>query len=170
MIREAPRGVVAMFIGRAWVLPTPSPLPVLTGVGSLDVEGAAIRQPLVFLGTMGIDEGMLKCRTTCKDPCPLSTSMKMKKALRQARVDDPIWMKFHFMMVLNNDITKTILLNNYESLKQLYICGLKVKQELKTKATRPRAHFMTTNIHVYEHVDGTTKMSKPDKLQEDFQV
>ncbi|KAE8766799.1 Tyrosyl-tRNA synthetase [Hordeum vulgare] len=42
--------------------------------------------------------------------------MEMKKALRQVGVADPIWMKFHFMMGLNNDIAKTIFTNTYKSL------------------------------------------------------
>ena len=40
----------------------------------------------------------------------------IKKALRRAGVDDPIWMKFYFMMGLNNDISKIIFLENYKSL------------------------------------------------------
>ena len=63
---------------------------------------------------------------------------EMKIALRRAGVDDPIWMKFHFMMGLNNDISKTIFLENYKSLDDNYIGALKAEQELKkAKSTRP---------------------------------
>ena len=61
----------------------------------------------------------------------------MKKALRRAGVDDPIWMKFYFMMGLNN-IAKTIFTNNYESLDDMYIGALKAEQELKkAKSNQP---------------------------------
>ena len=50
---------------------------------------------------------------------------EMKKALRQDGMDDPIWMKFHFMMGLNNDISKTIFLENYKSLDDNYIGALR---------------------------------------------
>uniref|UniRef100_A0A452Z0C8 Retrotransposon gag domain-containing protein n=1 Tax=Aegilops tauschii subsp. strangulata TaxID=200361 RepID=A0A452Z0C8_AEGTS len=36
----------------------------------------------------------------------------VKRALRRASVDEPIWMKFYFMMGLNNDISRTIFLEN----------------------------------------------------------
>ena len=46
-------------------------------------------------------------------------------------------MKFHFMMGLNNDISKTIFLENYKSLDDNYIGALKAEQELmKAKASR----------------------------------
>ncbi|KAE8779018.1 gag-pol polyprotein [Hordeum vulgare] len=63
--------------------------------------------------------------------------MEIKKALRRAEVADPIWMKFHFMMGLNNDIAKTIFTNTYKSLYDLYFGALKAEKELKAKATRP---------------------------------
>ncbi|KAE8790445.1 Tyrosyl-tRNA synthetase [Hordeum vulgare] len=44
--------------------------------------------------------------------------------------------------------------------------ALKVEQELKAKVTQPRAHFGMTKLHEYEPEDGTTKMSKPDELQD----
>ena len=50
---------------------------------------------------------------------------EMKHALRRAGVDDPMSMKFHFMMGLNNDISKTIFLENYKSLDDYYIGALK---------------------------------------------
>ncbi|KAE8809631.1 hypothetical protein D1007_13798 [Hordeum vulgare] len=59
--------------------------------------------------------------------------MEMNKALRRAGVDDPIWMKFHFMMGWNNDIAKTISTNTYKSLDDLYFGSLKEEQELKAK-------------------------------------
>ena len=37
---------------------------------------------------------------------------EIKIALRRAGMDDPISMKFHFMMGLHNDISKTIFLEN----------------------------------------------------------
>ena len=37
---------------------------------------------------------------------------EIKIALQRAGVDDPISMKFHFMMGLHNDISKTIFLEN----------------------------------------------------------
>ena len=53
-------------------------------------------------------------------------------------MDDPIWMKFYFMMGLNNNIAKTIFNNNYGSLDDLYIGAPKAEQELKkAKSTRP---------------------------------
>ena len=52
---------------------------------------------------------------------------EMKKALRRAGVDDPIWMKFYFMMGLDNDISKTIFLENYKSLDDNYIGALKAE-------------------------------------------
>ncbi|KAE8818270.1 gag-pol polyprotein [Hordeum vulgare] len=76
-------------------------------------------------------------------------------------------MKFHFMMGLNNDIAKNTFTNTYKSLDDFYFCVLKPEQELKAKATRPRAHFTMTKLQDYENEDGTTKMSKPDELQED---
>ncbi|KAE8771828.1 gag-pol polyprotein [Hordeum vulgare] len=110
----------------------------------------------------------LQLKNTIQGSKPLDEYfMEMKKALRRAEVADPIWMKFHFMMGLNNDIAKTIFTNTYKSLDDLYFGALKVEQELKAKATRPRAHFATTKLHGHEHEDGTTKMSKPDKLQDD---
>ena len=39
-------------------------------------------------------------------------------------------MKFHFMMGLHNDISKTIFLENYKSIDDYYIGALKAKQEL----------------------------------------
>ena len=63
---------------------------------------------------------------------------RMKEALRRAGVDDPISMKFYFMMGLNNNIAKTIFTNNYESLNDMYIGALKAEQELKkAESTRP---------------------------------
>ena len=41
---------------------------------------------------------------------------EIKHALRRAGVDDPISMKFNFMMGLSNDISKTIFLENYKSI------------------------------------------------------
>ena len=55
---------------------------------------------------------------------------EVKNALRRAGMDDPISMKFHFMMGLNNDISKTIFLENYKSLDDYYIGALKAEQEL----------------------------------------
>jgi hypothetical protein len=67
---------------------------------------------------------------------------EMKIALRRAGVDDPISMKFHFMMGLHNDISKTIFLENYKSLDDNYVGVLKAEQELmKAKASPPQAHF-----------------------------
>ena len=64
---------------------------------------------------------------------------EMKIALRRAGMDDPISMKFHFMMGLNNDISKTIFLENYKSLDDNYIGALKAEQELmKAKAFHPK--------------------------------
>jgi hypothetical protein len=54
--------------------------------------------------------------------------MEMKQALRRAGVDDPIWMKIHFMMGLNNNISK--IFYDYETLNDLYIGALKVEQEI----------------------------------------
>jgi hypothetical protein len=54
-------------------------------------------------------------------------------------------MKFYFMMGLNNDISKTIFLDNYESLDDIYFGALKAEQEhMKAKVSLPRAHFVTT--------------------------
>ena len=81
---------------------------------------------------------------------------------------DDLSMKFHFMMGLNNDISKTIFLENYKSLDDNYIVALKAEQELmKAKASPPQAHFATTKLHENEHEASTTKMSKPDELQDD---
>ena len=92
----------------------------------------------------------------------------MKIALRRAGVDDPILMKFHFMMGLHNDISKTIFLENYKSLDDNYIGALKAEQELmKAKASPPQAHFVMTKLRENEHEDSTTKISKPDELQDD---
>ena len=52
---------------------------------------------------------------------------EMNIALRRAGVDDPMSMKFHFMMGLNNDISNTIFHNNYKSLDDNYIGALKVE-------------------------------------------
>ncbi|KAE8778111.1 Tyrosyl-tRNA synthetase [Hordeum vulgare] len=93
--------------------------------------------------------------------------MVMKKSLRRAGVDDPIWMKFHFMMGSNNNTAKTIFTNTYKSLDDLKFGALKVEQELKAEATRSQAHFAMTKLNDYEHEDGTTKMSKPDEIQDD---
>ena len=83
-------------------------------------------------------------------------------------MDDPISMKFHFMMGLNNDISKPIFLENYKSLDDNYIGAPKAKQELmKAKASPPQAHFVMTKLHEKEHEDRTTTMSKPDELQDD---
>ncbi|KAE8821873.1 gag-pol polyprotein [Hordeum vulgare] len=76
-------------------------------------------------------------------------------------------MKFHFKMGLNNNITKTIFTNTYKSLDDLYFGSLKAEQALKDKDTRPRSHFVATTLHDYEHEDSTTKMSKPNELQDD---
>jgi hypothetical protein len=77
-------------------------------------------------------------------------------------------MKFHFMMGLHNDIYKTIFLENYKSLDDNYIGALKAEQELmKAKPSPPQAHFLKTKLHDNEHEDSTTKMSKPDELQDD---
>ena len=63
---------------------------------------------------------------------------EMKNALRRAGVDDPMSMKFHFMMGLNNATSKTIFLENYKSLDDNYIGALKAEQELmKAKASPP---------------------------------
>src|SRR4051812_38737179 len=92
----------------------------------------------------------------------------MKNALRRAGVDDLISMKFHFMMGLHNDISKTIFLENYKSLGDYYIGALKAEQELmKAKASPPQAHFSKTKLQDSEHEASTTTMSKPDKLQDD---
>ena len=83
-------------------------------------------------------------------------------------MDDPILMKFHFTMGLHNDISKTIFLENYKSLDDNYIGALKAEQELmKAKASPPQAHFSTTKLKDNEHEASTTKMSKPDELQDD---
>ncbi|KAE8795826.1 gag-pol polyprotein [Hordeum vulgare] len=75
---------------------------------------------------------------------------------------------FHdYASALNSDIAKTIFTNTYKSLDDLYFGALKAEQELKAKPTRPRAHFTVTKIHDYKHEDGTTKMSKPNELQDD---
>ena len=55
---------------------------------------------------------------------------EMKIALRRAGMDGPSSMKFHFMMGLHNDISKTIFLENYKSLDDNYIGALKAEQEL----------------------------------------
>ena len=87
---------------------------------------------------------------------------EMMIALRRASVDDPISMKFHFMMGLNNDISKTIFLENYKSLDDYYIGALKAEQELmKAKASPPQANFAATKLYD-KHEASTTKMSKPD--------
>src|SRR5215216_2167079 len=63
-------------------------------------------------------------------------------------------MKFYFMMGLNNDIFKTIFLENYKSLNDNYYGALKAEQELKkAKSTRPRAHFATTTLQDGESDD-----------------
>ena len=94
--------------------------------------------------------------------------MEMKAALRRAGVDDPTWMKYHFSTGLNHDIAKKTFLHDYESLDDLYIGALKAEQEImKATATRPRAHFTTTKLHDDEHEGSTTKMPKPDELQDD---
>ena len=93
---------------------------------------------------------------------------EMKNALRRAGMDGPISMRFHFMMGLHNDISKTIFLEKYKSLADNYIGALKVEQELmKAKASRPQAHFSKTKLQEDEHEASTTKMSKPDELQDD---
>ncbi|KAE8767271.1 gag-pol polyprotein [Hordeum vulgare] len=92
--------------------------------------------------------------------------MEMNKVLQLTGVSDPIWMKFHFMMGLNNDIAKAIFTNTYKCVHDLYFGALKAEQKFKAKATRPCAHFATTKQHDYEHEDGTTKMSKPGDLQD----
>ncbi|KAE8793457.1 gag-pol polyprotein [Hordeum vulgare] len=77
-------------------------------------------------------------------------------------------MNFHFVMVSNNYIAKTIFINTYKSLNDLYIGALKVIQELKKAKTSPnRAYFSITKIHDYVHEDGTTKMSNSDDFQGD---
>ncbi|KAE8768372.1 gag-pol polyprotein [Hordeum vulgare] len=63
--------------------------------------------------------------------------MEMKKALRLAGMDVSIWMKFHFMMGLNNDIAKTIFIDNYESLKELYIGALKAEKNSRPSLLDP---------------------------------
>ena len=79
---------------------------------------------------------------------------------------DPISMKFHLMMGLNNDISKIIFHENFKSLDDNYIGALKAEQELmKAKASRSQAHFSKTKLQGSEHEDSTTKMSKPDELQ-----
>ena len=93
---------------------------------------------------------------------------EMKNALRRDGVDDPISMKFHFMMGLHNDISKTIFLENYKSLDDNYIGALKAEQQLmKAKASPPQAHFSKTKLQEGEHEDSSTTMSKPDELQDD---
>ena len=92
---------------------------------------------------------------------------EMKIALRRAGVDDPISMKFHFMMGLHNDISKTIFLENYKSIDDYYIGALKAEQELmKAKASPPQAHFAATKLYD-KHEASTTTMYKPDELQDD---
>ena len=50
----------------------------------------------------------------------------------------------------------------------VYIGALKAQQELmKAKASRPQAHFLKTKLQHGEHEASTTKMSKPDELQDD---
>ena len=46
---------------------------------------------------------------------------EMKIALRGAGMDDPISMKFHFMMDMINDTSKPNYLENYKSLDYDYI-------------------------------------------------
>ena len=71
-------------------------------------------------------------------------------------------------MGLNNDISKTIFLENYKSLDDNYICALKAEQELmKAKASPPQAHFSKTKLQDGEHEASTTTMSKPNELQDD---
>ena len=71
-------------------------------------------------------------------------------------------------MGLNKDISKTIFLENYKSLDDNYIGALKAKQELmKAKASPSQAHFSMTKLKYDEHEASTTKMSKPDELQDD---
>ncbi|KAE8774504.1 gag-pol polyprotein [Hordeum vulgare] len=94
----------------------------------------------------------LQCQleNTIQGPNPLDEYfMEMKKALRRYGVYDPIRIKFHFMMGLNNDIAKTIFTNTYKSLDDddLYFDALKEEQELKDKATRPRAQFAMSTLH-----------------------
>ncbi len=43
-------------------------------------------------------------------------------------MDDPISMKFHSTMGLNNDISKTIFRENYKSLDDNYIGALKEQE------------------------------------------
>ena len=70
-------------------------------------------------------------------------------------------------MGLNNDISKTIFLENYKSLNDYYIGALKAEQELmKAKASPPQAHFVATKLY-NKHEASTTMMSKPDELQDD---
>ena len=77
-------------------------------------------------------------------------------------------MKFHFMMGLNNDIYKTIFLDNYMCLVDNYIGALKAECGLmKAKASPPQAHFSKTKLQHDEHEASTTKMSTPDELQDD---
>ena len=38
---------------------------------------------------------------------------------------------------------------------------------MKAQASPPQAHFAATKLYDNEHEDSTTKMSKPDELQED---
>ena len=38
---------------------------------------------------------------------------------------------------------------------------------MKAKASPPQANFAATKLHENEHEDSTTKMSKPDELQDD---
>ena len=96
---------------------------------------------------------------------------EMTNALRRAGVEDPISMKFHFMMGLHNDISKTIFLENYKSLDDNYIGDLKAEQELmNAKASRPQAHLSKTKLQHGEHEASTTTMSKPDELQDDALV
>ena len=80
-----------------------------------------------------------------------------KEALRRAGMDDPMSMKFHFMMGLHNDISKIIFLENYKSLDDNYIGALKAEQELmKAKASPPQAHFASTKLQDDEHEASTT--------------
>ncbi|KAE8769443.1 gag-pol polyprotein [Hordeum vulgare] len=69
-------------------------------------------------------------------------------------------------MGLNNNISKSIFLNNYESLNDINIGVLQVEQEIKTKATRHHEELTTTKFNNDVHEDGTTKMYKPDKKQD----
>ena len=83
---------------------------------------------------------------------------EMKIALRRAGVDDPMSMKFHFMMGLHNDISKTIFLENYKSLDDNYIGALKAEQELMKprllhpKLTSRRPSSMRTRMRNHQDV------------------